>query len=154
MKYISRKVLSTIKCLVTYFGIALLFACSNEIPSDRPSPEKRCSGLSGQDLKKCIDGERLADQKEREFLASSKNFGSSNNTSGTIIDSEVFSSPIVFGLLSIALLIVYFIPTIIAINKNHKNKLSLFLLNLFGGITYIGWVGALVWATLKTQPED
>jgi hypothetical protein len=40
--------------------------------------------------------------------------------------------------------ILYFIPSIVAINKKHKQ--GILTLNLFLGWTLIGWVGALVWA--------
>jgi hypothetical protein len=43
-------------------------------------------------------------------------------------------------------LILYFIPTIVSINNNHKNTLGIFILNFFLGWTLIGWVVALVWA--------
>lgn len=41
---------------------------------------------------------------------------------------------------------VYFLPTIIALSRNHKHKVAIFLLNFFVGWTFFGWVGALVWS--------
>ena len=49
-------------------------------------------------------------------------------------------------LVAILLLIVYFVPTAIAVGNGHSNALPIFVLNLFLGWTIIGWVGALVWA--------
>ncbi len=46
-------------------------------------------------------------------------------------------------------LAIYFIPTIIAVAKHHKNGLGIFLLNLLAGWTFFGWVGALVWSVVK-----
>lgn len=43
----------------------------------------------------------------------------------------------------------YFTPTIIAISRNHVNKLGIFLLNLLLGWSIIGWILALVWSVLK-----
>jgi hypothetical protein len=43
---------------------------------------------------------------------------------------------------------IYFLPTIIALSRNHKNKLAIFLLNFFAGWTFIGWVGALIWSVM------
>lgn len=40
----------------------------------------------------------------------------------------------------------YFLPSLIAIQRKHKNVNSLFVLNLFLGWTFIGWVVALVWS--------
>ncbi|RJP60588.1 MAG: superinfection immunity protein [Candidatus Auribacter fodinae] len=50
--------------------------------------------------------------------------------------------------------VVYFVPTYVAIKRNHHNKMAIFVLNLFLGITFIGWAVALVWAVMKTVPEE
>lgn len=42
---------------------------------------------------------------------------------------------------------IYFLPAIIGNKK--KNNTAIFVLNLFLGWTFIGWVIALVWATTK-----
>jgi hypothetical protein len=49
--------------------------------------------------------------------------------------------------------IAYFLPTVIAVVRKHRNALAVFLLNLFLGWTLFGWVGALVWSVLA-QAED
>lgn len=46
-------------------------------------------------------------------------------------------------------LVIYFIPTIIAFARHHRNKLGVFLLNFFLGWTFLGWIGALIWAVIK-----
>jgi len=52
-----------------------------------------------------------------------------------------------FGLAALFIcLIVYFLPTIIARNKNKKQTVAIFVLNLLLGGTGIGWVVALIWA--------
>lgn len=39
-----------------------------------------------------------------------------------------------------------FLPTIIAIGKNHPYKVAIVLLNVVGGLFYgIGWCAALIW---------
>ncbi|WP_033063671.1 superinfection immunity protein [Pseudomonas brassicacearum] len=56
------------------------------------------------------------------------------------------SSPVAgFILLAIAF-IAYFLPTFIASKRDHPNGTSIFLLNLFLGWTFIGWLGALIWS--------
>lgn len=40
----------------------------------------------------------------------------------------------------------YFIPTIIAFNKNHKSAGAICLVNLLFGWSFIGWIWALIWA--------
>jgi hypothetical protein len=39
----------------------------------------------------------------------------------------------------------FFLPTIIAVSRNH-NALAIFLLNFFLGWTVIGWFWALIWS--------
>jgi len=40
----------------------------------------------------------------------------------------------------------YFLPYIIASKRKHKNSTAIFVLNLFLGWTFLGWVVTLVWA--------
>ena len=40
----------------------------------------------------------------------------------------------------------YFLPTIIAQKRDKTNIRSIFLLNLFGGWSVLGWIIALIWA--------
>lgn len=51
------------------------------------------------------------------------------------------------------LIALYLIPAVVAWKVNHKNKAAVILLNIFLGWTVIGWVGALVWAAMKTQRQ-
>ncbi|MTI82366.1 MAG: superinfection immunity protein [Firmicutes bacterium] len=46
-------------------------------------------------------------------------------------------------------LVLYFIPTIIASKRNHKNFSAILVLNLLLGWTFLGWVGSIVWALTK-----
>ena len=43
-------------------------------------------------------------------------------------------------------IVLYFLPTIIAMNRKKRNIDAIMILNLFLGWTFIGWVVALVWA--------
>ena len=45
----------------------------------------------------------------------------------------------------------YFLPTIIALVRQKRNTIAIFVLNFFLGWTFIGWVAALVWS-LATEP--
>src|SRR5262249_27742401 len=49
-------------------------------------------------------------------------------------------------LLAAVLLAIYFFPTIVANSRKVEHVSGIFLLNLFLGLTLLGWVGALVWA--------
>lgn len=53
-------------------------------------------------------------------------------------------------------LIIYFIPTIIAIKREHPNRVAIICLNVLLGWVIIGWVGALIWSVLAIpeQKED
>lgn len=52
-------------------------------------------------------------------------------------------------LLAVLIFAFYFLPTLIAFLRQHKNKLAIFLLNLFLGWTVLGWVVSLVWSVMK-----
>lgn len=61
---------------------------------------------------------------------------------------------IVSGLFTLAIiLVVYFLPIIVALGREKRNSPAIFLLNLFLGWTGIGWVVALVWAVMVDQPS-
>ena len=62
---------------------------------------------------------------------------------------EFFFSGLIGIIAFIISLAVYFLPTIVAILRKKRNALAIFLLNLFLGWTFIGWVVALVWAATK-----
>lgn len=48
-----------------------------------------------------------------------------------------------------------FLPTIIAIRKNHPYKIAIILINIFGGFLYgLGWLVALVWCFILPQNRD
>ncbi len=49
--------------------------------------------------------------------------------------------------------VVLFIPSFIAYKRNHIQKTAILLLNIFLGWTFIGWVVALIWATLKDKSK-
>ena len=46
-----------------------------------------------------------------------------------------------------------FLPTLVAIARKHPNRVPIFLVNLFFGWTFVGWVVALVWACLRPSPS-
>lgn len=51
--------------------------------------------------------------------------------------------------LIILAIVLYFLPTLIAVLRKHKNKLAVFLLNLLLGWTVLGWIVALIWSVMK-----
>lgn len=56
-----------------------------------------------------------------------------------------FIALIIFIPIAILLILLYFLPSIIAIKKKDKNTIIIILINLFFGWTFIGWIGVLIW---------
>jgi hypothetical protein len=52
-------------------------------------------------------------------------------------------------LLVVLMFVLYFLPTLIAFLRKHKNKLAIFLLNFLLGWTVLGWVASLIWSVIK-----
>ena len=53
----------------------------------------------------------------------------------------------------LVVLVIYFLPSVIALLRGHRNRQALAKLNLFGGWTLFGWITALVWA-LYAEPSS
>jgi hypothetical protein len=49
-------------------------------------------------------------------------------------------------------LVLYFLPSIVALARNKRDLLAIFLLNMFLGWSVIGWIVALVWAAKNDVP--
>lgn len=47
----------------------------------------------------------------------------------------------------------YFLPTILAFSRKKSNKISILILNLLLGWTFIGWLVALIWAVSNDQQQ-
>ena len=48
-----------------------------------------------------------------------------------------------------------FLPTIIAIKKNHPYKIAIILINIFGGMLWgVGWLVALVWCFIGSDKVE
>ena len=53
------------------------------------------------------------------------------------------------------LLVLYLIPSVIAYRRWHKNFKPIFVLNIFLGWTFLGWLVCLVWSlSSNTQPNE
>lgn len=53
-----------------------------------------------------------------------------------------------------AYILLYFIPTAIAVLRSHHHKLRIFLLNLLSGWSVIGWVASLIWSLVDFPTSD
>ena len=58
-------------------------------------------------------------------------------------------------LIILVLLPLLFLPTIIAIKKNHPYKIPIILINIFGGLLWgFGWLVALIWCFIEPQSTN
>lgn len=58
---------------------------------------------------------------------------------------------LICSIVDMVLLVIYFVPSIVASERKKRNTSAIIALNLFLGWTLVGWVVALVWAlTLDT----
>ena len=65
---------------------------------------------------------------------------------GASLGVWMFLFAAVLGVLS---LVIFFIPTIVAFRRDHRNRWVIFLINFVFGATVLGWIGALIWAMNK-----
>lgn len=61
---------------------------------------------------------------------------------------ELLIGSLIFTTMALA----YFLPSIVADHRKHRNATAIAVLNLFLGWTFAGWVIALVWALIE-QPN-
>ena len=52
-----------------------------------------------------------------------------------------------------ALLALYFIPSIVAVARHHRNGVPIILVNVLLGWTFLGWVAALVWSFTASEQK-
>ena len=56
-----------------------------------------------------------------------------------------------FAVIVLVAVVVYFIPSMVAFSRGHRNRWVIFVINLVFGATLLGWVVALVWALNKVD---
>lgn len=66
------------------------------------------------------------------------------------LNSEEVVILLLFGLFVVVL---YFVPTIVAYRKHKASRAAILAFNFFLGWTFLGWVFALIWA-LKVDVVD
>ena len=55
---------------------------------------------------------------------------------------------------TLALFAAYFLPTLIAAGRHAQHEMGILALNLLLGWTFLGWVGALVWAVSDSVSKE
>ncbi|MCG8608927.1 MAG: superinfection immunity protein [Pseudomonadales bacterium] len=48
----------------------------------------------------------------------------------------------------------YFVPTFIALKRNHTNVAAIAALNILLGWTLLGWIGSLIWSLTAQNRES
>ncbi|MDG1416854.1 MAG: type VI secretion system-associated protein TagO [Maricaulis sp.] len=54
-------------------------------------------------------------------------------------------------LLITLLVVLHFLPWMVALSRGHHNTMPIFFVNLFFGWTFVGWVVALIWSTTQVE---
>ena len=80
--------------------------------------------------------------------------GFTNSLSGLYVTGELqsilsnlFATGIPFLIcFTILIVVVYFLPSMIAFNRNHSSRLAILVINLFLGWSLVGWFIALIWS--------
>lgn len=49
------------------------------------------------------------------------------------------------------MVLVYFLPSLVAHDRHHHNAAAILVLNLLAGWTFFGWVACLVWACTQVR---
>lgn len=63
-------------------------------------------------------------------------------------------SLVVGGIALFIILVIYFLPTLIAQKRKHKQYQPITLVNLFFGWTILGWFIALIWAVSYQEQKS
>ncbi|QGM46702.1 superinfection immunity protein [Methylocystis heyeri] len=56
--------------------------------------------------------------------------------------------------LALAAILIYVAPSVVAVGYKHRHAQAIIALDLLLGWTFLGWVGALVWALMAAEPVD
>lgn len=60
---------------------------------------------------------------------------------------------IVLVVIAAVLLLCYFLPFLVALLRGHQNTVEIFILTLFFGWTFLGWIIALIWSFTAIQTD-
>ena len=58
------------------------------------------------------------------------------------------------GIFLLAALFIYMIPTVIAFRNGHPKRVAIFFVNLLLGVTVLGYIGAMLWATAPAPASE
>lgn len=69
------------------------------------------------------------------------------------MDSATFDTYLVIAGFLVGILM-YLMPSIVAYERKHHQKVAIFILNIFVGWTFFGWVACLVWACTEVRRQQ
>lgn len=89
-------------------------------------------------------------------------YNSSNNSVWTLLAMVVIAAVVIvvtyyllIGIIGVTFYIIgvafYFLPALVAMYRQHRNAVAIFVVNLLFGWTFVAWAIALVWAF--TNPD-
>ena len=78
----------------------------------------------------------------------------SDDTKNFISNHKENMLPLLGACVLLSIIPIYLLPWVVSVSNGHPSKTGIFVLNLFLGWTFIGWVVALVWAFTKPQPPQ
>ncbi len=61
---------------------------------------------------------------------------------------------IIFSLFIILIVIMYFVPSIVAYKRNHQDRLAILFINIFLGWSFFGWVASLIWSGTNVRRKS
>ncbi len=66
--------------------------------------------------------------------------------------SSMLIATIIWGTIGLIIsLLIYLIPSIVALKIQHHRKIPILLINIFFGWTFTGWIVALVWVASNNK---
>lgn len=112
--------------------------CKDYSRQNHPLNVVRCRAMLSNHF--YLNGE-IVDDRMDEMAKTSVSFPS-------VSDDLLFTVLSVLGILILIGLAfyIYLIPTFVAYNRQHPQRVFIMLLNLFLGNTLVGWIAALIWA--------
>ena len=105
-----------------------------------------------------MSGELRTDfQKMQEDWGREKSFeGSTSAVAVNNLSSEVLFDGLFAGirllLIFVSIVVMYFLPALIASRRCHHNSAAILALNLLLGWTVFGWVLAFIWSLTAVRP--
>lgn len=57
-------------------------------------------------------------------------------------------------LIPLAVVCLYFLPTVIAFARGHHNAIPIAAVNLLLGWTVLGWIGSFIWSLTSPAPRE